>query len=373
MATLFDYLKWRGDISVCHSRFNEIDALILSEISYLDFKGLAPRDFNGHVTLGELSDAFFADTKRSSRSLGLIIPKSVYDIFKNAANTRRFSEMKVLSFVSETDEARHKQFSAMAIETGDRHLFLVYRGTDDTIVGWKENFSMSYSDTVPAQLDAKAFLDRAAERFPSMPIRLGGHSKGGNLAMFSALHSSEAIRARISAIYCFDGPGFSKSITENKNYRALGDRIFTFVPQNSIVGLLLSYDTNYVTVKSSAIGIYQHDALTWKVNVTSFDLLPENSKNNLRNDAIIKNWLSAYTPEERREFTEVLFELLESSGAKTLTDLSVISIERARDTVSAINRLDKEKKKMLLDVWGLLIKESIFVKSKSYLGKKTKK
>ncbi len=369
MANLFDYLKWRGDISVRHARFNEIDALILSEISYLDFSGLVSDDFEHSITLGKLSALFFADKERANRSLGLIIPKSVFDIMRIAAKTRRFANMKVISFVSEIDEKEKKQFSAMAIDTGDRHLFLAYRGTDDTIVGWKEDFSMSYSETVAAQLDAKAFLDKASSKFPSVPIRLGGHSKGGNLAMFSSLHTDKETRERISAIYCFDGPGFSSSITENENYHALGERIFTFVPENSIVGMLLSHDTNYQTVKSTAIGLYQHDAFTWKVDVDHFDILSESSKRNLRNDAVIKNWLSSYTPNERREFTEAFFELLESSGAKTLTDLSIDSIDKARGMLSAINRFDKEKKKMLSDVLSLLIKESLRSKSKKYLNK----
>lgn len=364
MANLFDYLKWRGDISVCHACFNEIDALILSEISYLDFSGLVSDDFEHPITLKRLADLFFTDTKRATKPLGLILPSSILDIFKAAAKTRRFANMTVLSFVSEINERERKQFSAMAFDTGDRHLFLAYRGTDDTIVGWKEDFSMSYSDTVAAQLDAKNFLDRAAMRFPSVPIRLGGHSKGGNLAMFSALHAEKEIRERACAIYCFDGPGFSRSITENENYLALRDRIFTFVPQNSIVGMLLSHDTNYVTVKSGAVGLYQHDAFNWKIDVDRFELLPESSKKNLRNDRVIKNWLSAYSQDERREFTEALFGLLESTGAKTLTDLSIDSIDKAREMISAISKFDKEKKKMLSDVFSLLIKESLLSRSK---------
>ncbi len=372
MANLFDYLKWRGDIDTRQARFNEIDALILSEISYINFSGIVSADFKNPITLRTLSELFFADKKRARRSLGLIIPRSVLDVLKSAAKTRRFSDMKIYSFVSEIDEVKKKQFCAMAIDTGDRHIFLAFRGTDDTIVGWKENFSMSYSDTVAAQLDAKDFLDKAATIFPSVPIRLGGHSKGGNLAMFSALHTHKEIRTRISAIYCFDGPGFSRSMTENKNYLALGDRIFTFVPENSIVGMLLSHDTNYVTVKSDGVGLYQHDAFNWKIDVDRFDILPENSKRNMRNDKIIKNWLSAYSPDKRREFTEALFELLESSGAKTLTDLSIDSVDKAREMINAINKLDKEKKKTLSDVFSLLIRESLRSGSKKRTAKKEK-
>ncbi len=370
MANLFDYLKWRGDISVRQSRFNEIDALILSEISYLDFFGLVPESNDRGITFEELAKAFFSDTQRVKKPLGLIIPDSIFVIFKLAARSRRFSKMKVISFKNEIDLSQKKQFSAMAVNTDDRQLFVAFRGTDDTLVGWKENFSMSYSDTVAAQLDAKAYLDKVAARFPSVPIRVGGHSKGGNLAMFSALSTKKEIRERITAIYCFDGPGFSKSITENENYLALGDRIFTFVPENSVVGLLLSYDTKYTTVRSGGKGLYQHDAFNWKINVDRFDVLSENSKHNLRNAKVIKTWLSAHDQNKRREFCEALFEILESTGAQTLTDLSVDGFAKAREMLSTINKFDKEKKKLLSDVLSLLIKESFLSKSKKYLSKK---
>ncbi len=369
MANLFDYLKWRGDISVCKTRFNEIDALILSEISYLDFSGLVPKSDRDGITFEELAKAFFSDVKRVKKPIGLIIPDSIFVIFKLAAKTRRFSKMKVVSFVNEIDLSQKKQFSAMAVNTDDRQLFVAFRGTDDTIVGWKENFSMSYSETVAAQLDAKAYLDKVASCFPSVPIRVGGHSKGGNLAMFSALNTKKEIRERITAIYCFDGPGFSKSITENENYLALEDRIHTFVPENSIVGLLLSYNTKYTTVRSGGKGLYQHDAFNWKINVDRFDVLPENSKNNLRNAKVIKNWLSAHDQNRRREFCEAFFEILESTGAKTLTDLSSNSLSKAREMLSTINKFDKEKKKMLSDVFSFLIKESLRSTSKKYLTK----
>ncbi len=373
MANLFDYLKWRGDISVTHDAFNEIDALILSEISYLDLSEFVDSKCSEGVTLGSLAKAFFSGTKRVRKPLGLIIPDSIFAVFKFASQTRRFSNMKVFSFVNDIDLAKRKQFSATAFDTLDRHIFIAFRGTDDTIVGWRENFSMSYSDVVPAQEEAKKYLTAVASSRPLAPIRMGGHSKGGNLAMYSALNTKKEIREQICAIYCFDGPGFSKSITEAPNYFALRSRIFSFVPENSVVGLLLSYDTSCRTVRSGGKGLYQHDAFTWKVNVNRFDILPESSKSNLRNAQVIKNWLDACDRNRRREFCESLFEILESTGAKTLTDLSVNSLAKAKEMIITINGFDKEKKRMISDVLSLLIKESILSKGKKYLIKGDKK
>lgn len=367
MANLFDYLKWRGDIDTSQSPFNEVDALILSEISYIDFSGYI-KD-GREITLKDLARDFFADSKRVIKPLGLILPDAILIIFKAAARTRRFSKMKLFAFSSEIDNSLEKQFSACAFDTADRQIFIAYRGTDDSIIGWKENFRMSYSDTIPAQLDALAFLNKIALSRPSVPIRIGGHSKGGNLAMFSSLNAKKEIRERIRSIYCFDGPGFSSSITENESYAALRERIYTFIPENSVVGLLLSYDTRLVTVRSGGKGLYQHDAFNWKINVDRFDILPENSKTNLRNAKVIEKWLSAHDRSTRKEFCETLFDILESSGAKTLTDLSVDGFAKAREMLSTVNRLDKEKKRILSDVLALLIKESLRSKSRNYLDK----
>jgi hypothetical protein len=358
MANIFDYLKWRADISVCHSPFCEVDALILSEISYLDFSGIVANDFSRTITLKEAANIFFSDAKRANKSLGLIIPDLIHDVLKVAANTRRYGEMKLISFVSDTNEREEKQFSAMAVDTGDRHLFVAFRGTDDTIVGWREDFSMSYCYTVASQVEAKKYLDSVAEKFPS-PIRVGGHSKGGNLALYSALNADYNVRQRICAVYNFDGPGFAEEITESESYAALRSRIHTFVPENSIVGMLLNHDSEFVTVKSTASGIYQHDGFTWSIDVNKFAVLPEGSQSNLRNERILKNWISSFDYNRRRAFTESLFELLEATGAKTLTDLSVDRLDKAKEFISALSKFDKEKRKNLTEVLSFLVRETI--------------
>lgn len=364
MANLFDYLKWRGDIDLGASPLNEIDALILSEISYLNFTGLVPEE---GISLADLAKRFFSDTKRALKPLGLIMPEAIPVIFKFAARTRRFAKMRVIAFESDTDVSLEKQFSATAFDTSDRAIFVAYRGTDDTIIGWKENFRMSYVDKIPAQIDAKRFLEKVAAKNPSAPIRIAGHSKGGNLATFASLSAKKDIRERVMAIYCFDGPGLLGSITETENYLALRDRIRTYVPENSVVGLLLSYDKRLITVRSGGKGLYQHDALNWKVNVNRFDTLPQNTMKNLKTAKIIKKWLDSNDQATRREFCETFFDILKSTGAKTLTDLSVDSLAKAKIMFGEISKLDKEKKKKMADVMSILIKESLRSKSPKYL------
>ncbi len=364
MANLFDYLKWRGDLDFSASPLNEIDALILSEISYLDFSGLLPE---GKITLDDLAKGFFADAKRVVKPLGLILPEEIPVIFKYASRTRRFSGIKLVAFESDTDTDLGKQFSASAFVTPDRSLFIAYRGTDDSIIGWKENFRMSYLNTIPAQLDAGRFLERIALENPSVPIRIAGHSKGGNLATFASLSASVSVRERITSIFCFDGPGLLGPLTENENYKAFGDRIHTFVPENSVVGLLLSHDENLITVRSGKRGIYQHDAFNWKVNVNKFDTLSDGSKQNLKTAKVIKKWLDANDQATRREFCETFFDILQSTGAKTLTDLSLDRLTKAKEMLAAINKLDKDKKKTMTDVLSILIKESILSAGKKYL------
>ncbi len=358
MANLFDYIKWRGDISVCHAPFCEVDALVLSEISYLDLSGIAPGDFSFEITLADAAESFFSDVYRASQSLGLIMPDSIYDIFREASKVRRFADMKIVHFVSETNESEGKQFSATAFDTGDRHIFVAFRGTDDTVVGWREDFNMSYCDAVPAQTASTEYIEMIYSHY-FMPIRVGGHSKGGNLSIYCGLHAKKEIRENITALYSFDGPGFAEEIENSENYRAISDRIFSFVPENSFIGMLLNRDDRYKTVRSSASGMYQHDAFTWMINVDRFETLAEDSENNQRNKKALGNWLSAMDMEKRREFTEAIFELIESTGAKTLTDLTVDRLEKMKEFLGALGKFDREKRKMLSAIISLLVKETL--------------
>lgn len=345
MTTVFDYIRWRGDLSFEASPLCEIDALIFCELSYIFFDGIVPEGIeDGTVTIKEAAEIFFErNAGKDVITLGELVPKEIVDLFRMAAASVRFADVEIGNFVNVIDDESVEQFSAVTFYPNGK-IFVAYRGTDDSIAGWREDFRMAFLTPVPAQRHAEEYLSRAAENFDGR-IVIGGHSKGGNLALWAALNASDAIAERIDKIYNFDGPGFLENVWESENYARIADKIRTVIPSGSVVGLLLKYDTNYKVTKSTAKSyLHQHDALTWIVEGRNFvcdaDVLPDVKR---ANDMVGK-WIYAMDPEDRRAFVEGFFDILCSTNAKTVTDLA----ENRTAVLKAFSTIDPETKAALM-------------------------
>ncbi len=341
MANVFDYLSWRGDLSFEQSPLCEIDALVFCEISYIFFEGIVPE--NGTVTLGRAASTFFEQNGEGEITLGEIVPRAIVDLFRKAAATRRFAEVKLTEFVNIIDEEAVEQFSALCFLPTDETVFIAYRGTDDTITGWREDFRMAYKTPVPAQERAAEYLKAVCS--DERKIFIGGHSKGGNLALWAGLTASENLRDRIIQIYNFDGPGFLDDVWVSREYENIAPKISTVIPTGSIVGLLLKYDANYRVTKSSAKNyLYQHDALTWEVSGTNFvcddDVAPEVKRVNEH----VGRWLNSMDAAEREAFVEGFFDILCSANVKTLTELS----ENRSAVIRAFSNIDPETRQDIM-------------------------
>jgi len=242
MSNIVDYVDWRGDLTLKASAFNEIDALILTQLAMIDLDGIVPSPKDGgDVSLSDAAAAFFADKKRSETPLGLIIPKEIIPLFGKLGKSRRFSEMRLCAYVNNTDVDAEQQFSAITVRLGDGSVFVSFRGTDDTLVGWKEDLNLAFLPSIPSQVEAVTYFDNIGKRMRGA-IRVGGHSKGGNLAVFSAVKCRNNLRKRIREVYNFDGPGFSREFLSLPAYHDLDGRIKTVVPQSSLVGMLFEND-----------------------------------------------------------------------------------------------------------------------------------
>jgi hypothetical protein len=321
MPNLMDYLEWRGDLTFRESPPNEVDNLIFSLLSYVDLDGIVPSNHKGGATVREAAaEYFFTHPEYAAHPLGLIIPADILTLFRRMAHTRRFRDLVLSGYVNEISEERETQFSAVTVRLPDEGIFVAFRGTDDTIVGWKEDFKLSILDEVPAQTMAAEYLNRL-DLTPDAKLYIGGHSKGGNLAVWGAVHAEERVRDRIRTVFSNDGPGFSEGTVESEAYRNLASRIRVFLPEDSLVGLLLEHDESYTVVKSNRKGLFQHDGLSWEVLGGQFLRAEGLSHVGLRNDTVVRERIDAMTREERREFIRLMFNLLESTGAKTLTDL----------------------------------------------------
>lgn len=345
MANVFDYIKWRGDLTFEQSPMNEIDALIFCELSYIFFEGIVPEcPEDGYVTLSEAAEIFFErHAGLDEIKLGELVPKEIVPLFRMAAYSKRFSEIPLAHFVNVIDDETVEQFSAISFFSDEDSVFIAYRGTDDSITGWREDFRMAFLTPVPAQKRAEEYLLNAAKGVEN--ICVGGHSKGGNLALWAALNSPDEIAGRISKIYNFDGPGFLDNIWESANYERIADRISTVIPTGSIVGLLLKYDKNYRVTKSSAKNyLYQHDALTWEVEGVEFVCDEDVAPDVKRANEMVGKWIYSMEPDDRRAFVEGFFDILCSTSAKTVTDLA----ENRSAVIKAFSSIEPETKQALM-------------------------
>ena len=371
MANVFDYLRWRGDLSFEQSPICEIDALIFSELSYIFFDGIIPGDIDeGRVTLSEAAEIFFErNADREVIKLGEIVPDEIIDLFRMTATSKRFAEVELGHFIDIVDNETVEQFSALSFFISDDLAFIAYRGTDDSITGWREDFRMAFLTPVPAQKRAEEYLLETASDFGGRII-LGGHSKGGNLALWAGLNAPDEICDRIEKIYNFDGPGFLDDVWESAGYERIADRISTVIPTGSVVGLLLKYDKNYRVTRSSAKKyLYQHDAQTWNVLGCEFecddDVAPDVKKTHER----VGRWIYSMEPEKREAFVEGFFDILSSTNAKTLTALA----ESRSDLVRAFSNIDPETKQALMTGIRFFVGEgysAFFDQLKSFFKKK---
>lgn len=345
MANVFDYIKWRGDLTFEQSPLNEIDALIFCELSYIFFDGIVPEDPNeGYVTLAEAAEVFFErNAGQEEISLGEIVPKEIVTLFRMTAASKRFSKIPLSHFVNIIDDETVEQFSAISFYPDDETVFVAYRGTDDTITGWREDFRMAFLTPVPAQKRAEEYLLKASE--DAKNIYVAGHSKGGNLALWAAMNAPDLIAERIEKVYNFDGPGFLDDVWESELYGRVAGKISTVIPTGSVVGLLLKYDKNYRVTKSSAKGyLHQHDALTWEVEGVEFvcddDVAPEVK----RAHEVVGKWIYSMEPDERRAFVEGFFDILCSTSAKTVTDLAA----NRSAVIKAFSNIEPETRQALM-------------------------
>lgn len=356
MGTLFDYVRWRGDLTFDEAPVNEVDLLIFSLITYFDFSGIVPE---GHgespVSLQSAANAFFSTHPTPKKAnLGFLFPSDFYKLFRAIHDTRRFRNVEMCGFVNEVDHIKEMQFSAVTLLLNQNEFVVAYRGTDDNLVSWKEDLKLSFLPVIPAQARAAEYLNSAAQTYQGN-IHLTGHSKGGNLSIYAGVRCAEEVRPRISGIWNFDGPGFSNRLLSDPAYQIMEPKIHSMIPQSSIIGILLDHDPNTTTiVQSRQMGILQHDATTWSVMGGNLIHLPKSAGKNQRNDKMLNAWIQDMTIEQREQFTDAFFQVLSSGNATTLTDLA----SPKNMWLLRSMKLDKDVRKIVVYTIRVLVQES---------------
>ena len=360
MANILDYLSWRGDLTLAQSPFNEVDNLILAELSFVNFTGIVPGPGEGEgVPLHAAAEAFFRSHEGGDMGMGVLVPDEIPTLLRKMAECPRFREMKVNCFCDHLDVRKAEQFAAVTVELGDGSIYLSFRGTDDTIAGWKEDFLLGCQPEVPAQKKAVAYVKAVAGQYPRRKLMLGGHSKGGNLAVYGGIFVPLAIQRRISAVWSNDGPGFYGAVLETPQHARLEGRIHSIVPKSSVVGMLLEHEESYTVVDSDQVGLWQHDGFSWQVLGTGFVTLREVSRQGRRNDLALKEWVRRLPVDQREKFVDGLFEVLTASGATTLTDLKEDGFRAAGAMVRAMKDMEKDTRDALFNAIATLFRSNI--------------
>lgn len=347
MANILEYIKWRGDLKLTESSFNEIDNLILSRFSYLPFDRIIKE--NEIVTINELNKRFQNQNLEDMK----ILWEDDIKLFPAMGNSERFGNMKVTTYINKIEADAEEQFSAISIIMPDDTIYISYRGTDNTLVGWKEDFNMSFKSHTASQIDAIKYLEKIASTY-SYNIRLGGHSKGGNLAVYAAVFTSKEIKKRIVNIYNNDGPGFRDDIIEMQEYKDIIPKVRSFIPQSSIVGRLLKHQEETTIVQSTQKGIMQHDLYSWQLMGKQFIHLKELSNDSELIDKTIKAWLDNVENEKRELVIDVLFEILNKTEVETLAELKTNLFTNARIIMQSYKKVDNETKEIIMQTLQVL-------------------
>ena len=316
MADLFDYLQWRGDLSFRQSPANRVDALIFSALSYISFGGSVEAMPEVPISLKDAAEEFFRLPDQAARCR----VKTDLSLLMAAAETKRFGNTMLLQYRSLLVPEEETQFAAITFLLDDNTGMVTFRGTDYTLVGWKEDFNMTFQETIPAQRLAQQYTKEIGEKY-IMPLQICGHSKGGNLAVFSAVKAPESVRNRITTIYNHDGPGFTEFIMSDHNYRELIPKIQTIIPQSSVIGMLLDHEEPYTIIKSKQIGLLQHDPYSWELCGPDFVPMEEITSDSRFMNLTIRNWLAGMTNEERNEVVDAVFELLSIGDVDNVIDI----------------------------------------------------
>ena len=350
MANVCDYVRWRGDLTLEQSEFNEIDNLILARFSYFPFDKIIEE--NEIVTIKELSKRF----SKQDVTKHPILWKDDVELFPLMGDSKRFGGMLATKYINKIDAEQEKQFSAITVLMPNDTIYVSYRGTDNTIVGWKEDFNMSFKSHIASQISAKQYLEEIAKEYPSSKIIIGGHSKGGNIAVYAATFASKEVKDRIINVYNNDGPGFCEDVIETPEYQEILPRVHTYIPQSSIIGRLMNHKEKYTIVESVQKGIMQHDLYSWQVLGKEFVTLKKLTNESELIDKTIKDWLENVEPEKREQVIDAVFEILNTTEAQTMKELKANWFANAKTILGTYKNIDSDTKEMVWQTVNELLK-----------------
>lgn len=344
MADIIDYIYQYGDKSLSEMPFNEIDSLVLSRVSYIPFNGIVSGHVSHKITV---LGAFKEFLNRYEDPYSRVLWHDDVPLMAAMAESQRFKKMELCAYKNILDPHREMQFAAITIDMGDGRIFVSFRGTDDTFLGWKEDLNMSFLPVIPSQQEGVEYFNRVCENTKG-DIITGGHSKGGTIAIYAVANSKKQNIQRVKAIYCHDSPGFTEDIFEKIQKTGVMNLVYRYVPQSSIVGMLFYNDAKYEIIKSNQMGFMQHDIYSWEIEGKSFKHIKSATKSSMFFDNTIKRWLDNMSFEERRKVIDAVFDVIDKTGAKTIGELTGNWFENSKTILSSFKNMDYKTRSVIL-------------------------
>lgn len=379
--TILDYIELRGDLSPLTHPYNEIDYLIFSELTYVDYHEFL--DFNKpyQYTLEEAYNIFLSKCLNIADKTFL----RMYTLFSAVSRSPRYKNIKIVYYINEVDKDMIKQFSILALLLENQTLSIHYKGTDDTIIGWHEDFLMLCDNNIPAQRCAvehlrklstypyelsllktlnnpymgKSLFQRLKNYFiykKKRPMILAGHSKGGNLAMYAGIFVDKDIQDRIIHVYNYDGPGFLDEVIESNEYNQFINRITSFVPHYSLFGIILKHKERRKVVRSVYSYLKQHDGMSWEVSRDSFkeDELSLDSQIAVKK---VEDLLADLSKEEKQLFISDLFNTFDKLEFTNINELSNVSYKHIISVIKEFTMINAKSRKVILEFLQILFDE----------------
>lgn len=353
MAHLIDYLEKVENLTFDQEPLNILDKVCINEIGYLTYeKWLTASDLKKPINLHD-----FAEGKELNPDYSFMVTKERVELAEAMVRSRRFASLSLSNYRSVLDKEVEKQFAAMIFSLPELGYHqLVFRGTDDSVIGWKEDFQLTYSREIPAHRSAMTFLE---DHLPNLSgrITVSGHSKGGNLALYSAVQSSTSLREKIAELLLLDSPGLMKSLLEKPSYQELKAKMIVIRPQDSVVGVMLYWDRPAQLVAAEGIGFAQHNALTWEVDLTTNDFVYEDQPTELsqRLEETFQEWIETLPNQELKQVCDLVFDTILDSGIESLDDIGIQALPQIGQMLQEFGNLSDKQKKVLQDGFNQLL------------------
>lgn len=349
MNNVLDYLDWRGDIPFEIDPFNEVDALVLARLSYLDLHDLVDESFEEYAI--QDVEKQYAETLDQR----FIHYEQDVALFHKAAHSVRFKDVKITRYINHLEPDIFKQFAAVTFIIERRLAYLSFRGTDSTFAGWREDLNMTYEKVIPSQDEAADYLEKAINRHPFYQYYLGGHSKGGNLAIAALImQPNRKHYDKVKAIFSFDGPGFRQEIIDTSNYHDALNKITNFVPQSSIVGKMLGHEENFIIIYSEATGTMQHDVYSWEVKVKAFNHQKTLTLSSHIIDKALDEYLVNLSDDKKAKLVDVIFDIVDASQTTSTRDFKKNLLKATASVTTKMMDLSEADKQLIGEAISVL-------------------